>query len=151
MILTWKLDQYQILKKKWQFQCHAHHYAGLSLLRRWASSTNRKFVYPHSLNFYTPPKVRTKIIIFKLYPNKNFIFSCSLWYLLISSSWFTQIMLILILTEDQYLHNVVFTLKKVPMVKTLLLADSNHSTKSPPKIYPLTLFWKPCHVMPCLL
>ena len=51
-----------------------------------------------------------------LQPNKNFIFSCSnrscTVFILTSYSLYTQVMLIIILIDVQFLQNVVFSFEK---------------------------------------
>ena len=59
-----------------------------------------------------------------LWPNKNFFFSCShcsfTIFTLISYFLYTQVMLILILIDVQYLQNVAFSTEKVSNGQTLL-------------------------------
>ena len=119
------------------------------------SSTSRKFIHSHSLNFYPPPNVPTKII-FKLYPNKNFIFSCSLWcctiLILISSSLHTQVMLILILTVAQYLH-FVFSFEKCTNGQNTTPHRLPPPNRKSPRSLPLETILKtlPCHAMFALI
>ena len=55
-------------------------------------------------------------MVFMLQPNKNFIFSCShrscTVFILTSYSLYTQVMLIIILIDVQFLQNVVFSFEK---------------------------------------
>ena len=68
-----------------------------------------------------------------LQPNKNFIFSCShcscTTFILTSYSLYTQVMLILILNNVQYLHNVISSFEKGSNGQNHSSSDSQHPLK----------------------
>ena len=92
---------------------------------------------PSPPNFYSlPPKVNSTQC-----KNKNVIFSCSHCsctnFVLISYSFETQIMLILILIDVQYSQNAVFSFEKFSNRQNHSSSGSHHLVKKSPQQCPL--------------
>ena len=64
--------------------------------------------------------------------DKNFILncihSCCIIFILIKYSWYLQVMLTLILTENQYVQNVAFSFEKSSNCQNRSLSDSHLQT-----------------------
>ena len=77
--------------------------------------------------------------------------SCAI-CILLSSSWYTQVMLTLILIDVQYVKNVVFNFEKDINSQNHPLSDSHHLIKKSTLqnfnilLDPITLFGKSCHL-----
>ena len=92
------------------------------------------------------------IKIFKLQPNENVIFSCSPYsctmFVLISYSFDTQVMLILILIDVQHSQNGVFYFEKGLNHQNRSSSGSHHHLKKSPQqnfqypLHPIPLFGK---------
>ena len=86
--------------------------------------------YPHQV--FITPLIRPNSF-HVITPTKNFIFSCShcscTFFILTSYSFYIQIMLILLLINVQYLHNVLFSFKKCKNGQIHSSSDSQYPIK----------------------
>ena len=143
--------------------------AGFSLM--WVDGgsptpTSQKFAHPPKWKNYLPPPPQIFILsspkgnfplsnyikIFKLQPNENVIFSCSHYsctiFVLISYSFDTQVMLILILIDVQHSQNGVFYFEKGLNHQNRSSSGSHHHLKKSPQqnfqypLHPIPLFGK---------
>ena len=108
------------------------------------------YIPPHQIFIPSPPKVNSflslphLIKMFKLQPNKNVIFSyshcssCTI-FVLISYSFDTQAMLLLILIDVQYSQNAVFSFEKRSNCQNHSSSGSYCPVKKSPQQYSLLL------------
>ena len=91
--------------------------------------TKNLLIHPLPTKFLFPPTKSQ----FNLIKNKNILFSCShcscTIFVLISYSFKTQIMLILILTDIQYSQNAVFSFEKFSSRQNHSSSGSDHLVK----------------------